>query len=289
MDSASSLTLSVPADKIGSVIGQGGSGLRRLGQEAGVKVIVPRELTATGERSIEMVGAPEQLQRAQQLVLELMEGGGKGAAAGMTNKRKLPLDFVPGTYSRPVQQCFFTPPSAMLHAPAALPSPYMTQPMMTEHMGPMASTPLEARLILDGDKIGSIVGKAGAGLKQLREGTGSTFTLTRDFVVGGRMLVVNPPLDAQQRCIASICERLSAGDNASAEPTVTLKLLVPSTEAGKIIGKAGNGFKELRALGVTVDMQREDVAPGERLLSTTGPAQAVSVAINTVVAKLAAA
>lgn len=286
---SSSLTLTVPADKIGSVIGPGGSGLRRLGQEAGVKVTVPRTLTATGERSIEMVGLPEQLQRAQQLVLELMEGG-KSAAAGMTNKRKLPLDFIPGTYSRPVQQCFYTPATAMLHAPAGLPSPYMTQPqaMLTEHMGSVGTTPLEARLILDGDKVGSIVGKAGAGLKQLREGTGSTFTLTRDLVLGGRMLIINPPLDAQQRCITSICDRLvSASDNSAAG--LTLKLLVPSNSAGVIIGKGGNGLKELRSLGVTVDMAREDVAPGERLLTTTGPAQAVSVAVNTVVAKMCAA
>jgi len=65
-------------------------------------------------------------------------------------------------------------------------------------------------------------------------------------------------------------------------------LLVRSSDAGVVIGKGGNGFKELRALGVALEMDREDVTPGERLLTVTGGALAVSAAVNTVIAKLSA-
>lgn len=285
---ASTLTLSVPAEKIGFVIGIGGAGLRRIGQETGVKVQVPREVSATGERTIEMVGMPEGLQRAQQIVIELMEG--KGAQ----NKRKLPMDFLPGTYSRPVQQCFYATPTGgmMSHAPPGLPGSYMAQqqphPMIHGSMNEIGGT-FEVKIIIDTDKVGAIVGKAGAGLKQLRETSGCTFTLTRDMVLGGRLLVINPPVDAQQRCIAYVCERLAGMGGMTDNPTadVSLKLLVPTNGAGVIIGKGGAGFRELRALGVAVEMAREEVSVAERMLSVTGPALAVSAAVNTVVAKLA--
>ena len=53
---------------------------------------------------------PPQLlnQNAQQLVILLMEGVHSGAAVGVTNKRKLPLDFVPRTYPCAVQQAATT-------------------------------------------------------------------------------------------------------------------------------------------------------------------------------------
>ena len=84
-----------------------------------------------------------------------------------------------------------------------------------------------------------------------------------------------------------ICERLAMSLEAQTlSAAIVLKVLCHTSKAGSIIGKGGSGLRELRSLGVAVDMPRDDVGVGERLLSITGPVPAACAAVSTVLSKL---
>ena len=64
------------------------------------------------------------------------------------------------------------------------------------------------------------------------------------------------PAAGQQRCVRLVCERLAMSPEAPATPSaaITLKVLCHTSKVGSIIGKGGSGLRELRSLGVAVDM-----------------------------------
>jgi len=310
------LVLSLPNEKMGSVVGSGGAGLRRLWVEAQLKVTVHREVSATGERRLEMTGTPAQLQQGQAIVQQLLDGhkgtpntlgatGGGQPGQTVLQKRKLPADFAQGSGLLPpfVAASLGHPMGGQMGAVPLRPPQHMgghfaqqmpqVQLMHQMHGGGGASGVEEAiavKLVIEADKVGLLVGRAGAGLKQLREASGSSFALDRDETLGGRLLVIQPPGAAQQRCVTLICDRMAMGGEAvPLGGNITLKVLCPTTRVGAIIGKGGAGLRDLRSLGVTVDMPRDDVGIGERLLTLSGPATCVCTAVGLVLEKLTGA
>ena len=69
----STLSIHVPEDSIGRVIGAKGAGLQKLRVETGVQVQVPRESAGSGMRSVEVTGTPAQCNAAQASIQKLLE------------------------------------------------------------------------------------------------------------------------------------------------------------------------------------------------------------------------
>ena len=64
--------------------------------------------------------------------------------------------------------------------------------------------------------------------------------------------------------------------------SVSLRMLIKSGTEGRVIGREGAGLRRLRALGVSVDLPREEHLPGERVCTINGPPLAVAQAVASV-------
>ena len=104
---------------------------------------------------------------------------------------------------------------------------------------------------------------------------------------------VRAPLDGLRGCIALVCSKLLDDSTAAASlaglagydgtpQSVSLRMLIKSGTAGRVIGREGAGLRSLRALGVSVDLPREEHLPGERVCTINGPPLAVAQAVASV-------
>jgi len=247
------VVVTCPNDRIGKVIGPGGSGLRHLWRTAGVKAHVPRETLDNGDRQIQLTGTPDQVQQAQHILLQMIaqQGPAVGASAG--------------------------PVAGHAGLPGMMPP---------AHVQISAAPPGSARLLLETGRAGHLVGKAGSGLREIREESGAHFELARGDWLGGRLLTVRPPLAVMLRCLDLICRKLGVAVDGSPCP-VHMRVLIPSDAVGSVVGRSGGGLRALRELGIALELPRAEAAPGWRLLSVSGPAPSVCAAAAAVVAKLA--
>jgi hypothetical protein len=112
-------------------------------------------------------------------------------------------------------------------------------------------------------------------------------------VLGRRLMCVRAPLDGLRGCIALVCSKLLDDSTAAASlaglagydgtpQSVSLRMLIKSGTAGRVIGREGAGLRSLRALGVSVDLPREEHLPGERVCTINGPPLAVAQAVASV-------
>lgn len=246
--------VTVPNDRIGKVIGPGGSGLRHLWRLARVKANVPREPLENGDRQIQLTGTPEQVQQAQHILLQIIaqQGPPVGAAGASVGSVGLPP---------------LLPPAHPQMGPA-----------------PVGSF----RLLLEPGRAGHLVGKAGSGLREIREESGAQFELARGDWLGGRLITIRPPVASQLRCIHLLCRKLGSAVDGSPCP-VHVRVLLSSDVVGSVVGRSGAGLRALRETGIALELPREEVVPGWRLLSLSGPGPSITVAVSSVCAKLAEA
>ena len=293
------LRMRVPEEQIGMVIGSQGVGLKRLREETGVGSLTVERNSRGGQRLVEVTGTQEQVQLAQEVVQQMLQGGAVQTGGG---------DGAPATPQLPAGA--YAPPQVpMPMMPGALATSYAPPPMVAEAMAAAASGRLvggvlhpgkvstsvrvEAKLLLDADRIGYVVGRGGTGLKTLREATGVVIEMPRDEVLGRRLMCVRAPLDGLRGCIALVCSKLLDDSTAAASlaglagydgtpQSVSLRMLIKSGTAGRVIGREGAGLRSLRALGVSVDLPREEHLPGERVCTINGPPLAVAQAVASV-------
>lgn len=175
------------------------------------------------------------------------------------------------------------------------------------------------RLLVDENKAGMVVGKQGSALKGIREATGVKMEVRlglhascmitpksripfalkmvprtqveREVVMPGhRLVTLRGNATALRSSLGMIVDLIGQPAPLSPQPpVVSIKLLFASHLAGRVIGKAGAGLKELRVHGVTVEVPRDEVSlhgEPERMLCLDGPAFGVVSAICAVVQKL---
>mmetsp|Transcript_69970 Transcript_69970/g.116201 ORF Transcript_69970/g.116201 Transcript_69970/m.116201 type:complete len:360 (+) Transcript_69970:11-1090(+) len=149
----------------------------------------------------------------------------------------------------------------------------------------------KVRLLIESERCGAIIGKAGSGLKALKEASGANFTMDRDaaFVNGYRLMTIEGSLETQSISISMICQKLGQKDPAGGrlEEIIHLKLLFPADKGGLVIGKGGSGLKLVcQECGVQLEAQREPIG-SERLLGVQGSAEGVCAAVCFVLSKIA--
>eukprot|EP00929_Paragymnodinium_shiwhaense_P114762 TRINITY_DN8326_c0_g1_i1.p1 TRINITY_DN8326_c0_g1~~TRINITY_DN8326_c0_g1_i1.p1 ORF type:complete len:1646 (-),score=269.33 TRINITY_DN8326_c0_g1_i1:76-5013(-) len=139
------------------------------------------------------------------------------------------------------------------------------------------------KLLVPTTAAGLVIGKQGAGLKQLKDTHGVRLEVLRDDQVpcwpGDRVVTIKGPTEARMSAVDAVLRAVHPAA-AKEEQPINLKLLVPSSKAGVLIGKQGIWLKNIREKsGIPVTVDREDKM-GERLVSATGQFTQVATVVE---------
>ncbi|XP_049623277.1 poly(rC)-binding protein 2-like [Suncus etruscus] len=110
---------------------------------------------------------------------------------------------------------------------------------------------LTIRLLMHGKEVGSIIGKKGESVK-MREESGAHINISEGNCPE-RIITLAGPTIAVFKAFAMIIDKLEedisssmTNSTAASRPPVTLRLVVPASQCGSLIGKGGCKIKEIR-------------------------------------------
>ncbi|XP_058023308.1 poly(rC)-binding protein 4 isoform X4 [Ahaetulla prasina] len=114
------------------------------------------------------------------------------------------------------------------------------------------SITLTLRMLMHGKEVGSIIGKKGETVKKIREQSTARITISEGSCPE-RITTITGSTDAVFRAVSMIAFKLEEdlGNGATnggtiSKPPVTLRLVIPASQCGSLIGKAGAKIKEIR-------------------------------------------
>ncbi|XP_032801687.2 poly(rC)-binding protein 3-like isoform X7 [Petromyzon marinus] len=148
------------------------------------------------------------------------------------------------------------------------------------------SVTLTIRLLMHGKEVGSIIGKKGETVKKMREevrSSGARINISEGSCPE-RIVTITGPTDAIFKAFAMIAEKFEEDINSSmtnstvtSKPPVTLRLVVPASQCGSLIGKGGSKIREIReSTGAQVQVAG-DLLPNstERAVTISGTPEAI--------------
>uniref|UniRef100_H3C5P8 Poly(rC) binding protein 3 n=1 Tax=Tetraodon nigroviridis TaxID=99883 RepID=H3C5P8_TETNG len=113
---------------------------------------------------------------------------------------------------------------------------------------------LTIRLLMHGKEVGSIIGKKGETVKKMREEikSGARINISEGNCPE-RIVTITGPTDTIFKAFAMIAYKFEediinsmSNSLATSKPPVTLRLVVPASQCGSLIGKGGSKIKEMR-------------------------------------------
>ncbi|XP_036814449.1 poly(rC)-binding protein 3 isoform X3 [Oncorhynchus mykiss] len=136
---------------------------------------------------------------------------------------------------------------------------------------------------LDHREVGSIIGKKGETVKKMREESGARINISEGNCPE-RIVTITGPTDAIFKAFAMIAYKFEediinsmSNSPATSKPPVTLRLVVPASQCGSLIGKGGSKIKEMReSTGAQVQVAG-DMLPNstERAVTISGTPEAI--------------
>ncbi|XP_009883666.1 PREDICTED: poly(rC)-binding protein 2 isoform X5 [Charadrius vociferus] len=142
---------------------------------------------------------------------------------------------------------------------------------------------LTIRLLMHGKEVGSIIGKKGESVKKMREESGARINISEGNCPE-RIITLAGPTNAIFKAFAMIIDKLEEdisssmpNSTAASRPPVTLRLVVPASQCGSLIGKGGCKIKEIReSTGAQVQVAG-DMLPNstERAITIAGIPQSI--------------
>uniref|UniRef100_A0A3P8NLE0 K Homology domain-containing protein n=1 Tax=Astatotilapia calliptera TaxID=8154 RepID=A0A3P8NLE0_ASTCA len=147
---------------------------------------------------------------------------------------------------------------------------------------------LTIRLLMHGKEVGSIIGKKGETVKKMREELLVFQSGARINISEGncpeRIVTITGPTDTIFKAFAMIAYKFEediinsmSNSPATSKPPVTLRLVVPASQCGSLIGKGGSKIKEMReSTGAQVQVAG-DMLPNstERAVTISGTPEAI--------------
>ncbi|CAH2007398.1 unnamed protein product [Acanthoscelides obtectus] len=142
----------------------------------------------------------------------------------------------------------------------------------------------------DGDiqqEVGSIIGKKGEIVKRFREESGAKINIS-DGSCPERIVTVIGSTSAIFKAFTLICKKFEEfqeinSSNASGvpRPPITLRLVVPASQCGSLIGKGGSKIKEIREVtGASIQVASEMLPNStERAVTISGTGEAITQCI----------
>ncbi|KAM9739407.1 poly(rC)-binding protein 2-like [Dama dama] len=142
---------------------------------------------------------------------------------------------------------------------------------------------LTIRLLMHGKEVGSIIGKKGESVKKMREESGARINISEGNCPE-RIITLAGPTNAIFKAFAMIIDKLEedisssmTNSTAASRPPVTLRLVVPASQCGSLIGKGGCKIKEIQeSTGAQVQVAG-DMLPNstERAITIAGIPQSI--------------
>ncbi|XP_030309958.1 poly(rC)-binding protein 3 isoform X9 [Calypte anna] len=162
-------------------------------------------------------------------------------------------------------------------------SPVCRQEMESKVSEGGLNVTLTIRLLMHGKEVGSIIGKKGETVKKMREESGARINISEGNCPE-RIVTITGPTDAIFKAFAMIAYKFEeditnsmSNSTATSKPPVTLRLVVPASQCGSLIGKGGSKIKEIReSTGAQVQVAG-DMLPNstERAVTISGTPDAI--------------
>ncbi|CAG8513224.1 5434_t:CDS:2 [Ambispora gerdemannii] len=145
---------------------------------------------------------------------------------------------------------------------------------------------ISLRALVTTKEAGVIIGKAGKNVSEIRDRSGAKVTIS-EMVQGAyeRILTVTGPLDTVAKAFALVARKvLDENLDAPSTPTsksTTIRLLVPHSRMGPVIGKGGSKIKEIQEKSGARCLASEEMLPSstERTISISGVPDSIHIAV----------
>ncbi|XP_070174641.1 poly(rC)-binding protein 3-like isoform X2 [Littorina saxatilis] len=167
----------------------------------------------------------------------------------------------------------------MIHSDAVNSNSASTSP--TTNTAPSILT---IRMIMQGKEVGSIIGKKGDNIKKFREESGAKINIS-DGSCPERIVTVTGSIETIFKAFTMISKKFEEDLQnvpTTPKPPVTLRLVMPASQCGSLIGKQGCKIKEIReSTGASIQVASEMLPNStERAVTVSGTAEAITQCIK---------
>jgi len=158
--------------------------------------------------------------------------------------------------------------------------------------------PTYTRFLVSNAAAGSVIGKGGATITDFQSQSGARIQLSRNYEffpgTSDRIIMVSGGIDdvlkAVELIIAKLLSEIPAEDGDEAEPRMRVRLVVPNSACGSIIGKGGSiikSFIEESHAGIKISpLDTKFFGLTDRLVTVTGILEEQMHAIDLILSKL---
>uniref|UniRef100_A0A8C1B9L5 Insulin-like growth factor 2 mRNA binding protein 2a n=1 Tax=Cyprinus carpio TaxID=7962 RepID=A0A8C1B9L5_CYPCA len=238
---------------VGRLIGKEGRNLKKIEEETETKITISslQDLTIYNpERTIIVKGSIEACCRAEVEIMRKLREAYENDTAAINQQTNL----IPGL-SLSALGIFSTGLSAIIFCMFSLPSPQQAPEQEVVY------------LFIPTQAVGAIIGKKGQHIKQLARFAGASIKIApaESPDVTQRMVIITGPPEAQFKAQGRIFGKLKEENFFSGKEEVKLEthIKVPSSAAGRVIGKGGKTVNELQNLTSAEVIVPRDQTPDE--------------------------
>lgn len=149
--------------------------------------------------------------------------------------------------------------------------------------GDVPSVNLTLRCLMTGKEVGPIIGKGGEIIHNIREESGAKIHIS-DGSCPERVITVTGTTHAIFKAYTLICKKIEdedGGPRKERKDGLSLKLIVPASQCGSLIGKGGSKIKEIREISGANVQVASDTLPGctERCVTVSGSGENITQCI----------
>lgn len=152
--------------------------------------------------------------------------------------------------------------------------------------GDSPNVTLTIRLVMQGKEVGSIIGKKGDTVKRFREESGARINIS-DGSCPERIVTITGSPEAINTAFKLITKKFdedltnSVLSPGTPKPPVSLRLIVPTSQCGSLIGKGGSKIKDIRETTSASITVASEMLPSstERAVTISGTPEAITKAI----------
>ncbi|CAD5213939.1 unnamed protein product [Bursaphelenchus okinawaensis] len=142
---------------------------------------------------------------------------------------------------------------------------------------------LTVRLLMLGKEVGSIIGKRGDHVKLIRDKSTAKINISdgscpeRIVSITGNLTTINTAFQMIAQKFEEYLQDMTAIPNSVPKPPITMRLIIPATQCGSIIGKGGTKIKEIRErTGSSIQVASEMLPNStERAVTISGTCEAL--------------
>uniref|UniRef100_A0A6Q2XIQ8 RRM domain-containing protein n=1 Tax=Esox lucius TaxID=8010 RepID=A0A6Q2XIQ8_ESOLU len=255
---------------VGRLIGKEGRNLKKIEDETGTKITISslQDLTIYNpERTITVQGSLEACCKAEGEIMRKLREAYENDIAAINQQTNL----IPGLSLSSLgifsSGLSVLPPSAGPRGAPPAPPPTKWSSMCLPPSLPQAAEQEVVYLFIPTQAVGALIGKKGQHIKQLARFAGASIKIApaENPDVTERMVIITGPPEAQFKAQGRIFGKLKEENFFTAKEEVKLEthIKVPSTAAGRVIGKGGKTVNELQNLTSAEVIVPRDQTPDE--------------------------